>query len=148
MILFDLIHYYICQDHNPNANTHAAAQKTPFTTWKFCQKTQIWKPLFRAIQGIILIPLACWRFTGHIPIKDNHQNSRNRYTEFKIFHEKFIIVLWNLCIFMAFQLLILIPWMILKLTNIFNCIFMHHTRFHHCCFLGLPSFRFRRFYML
>ena len=42
-VLFDLNHYYIYKEHNPNAINHWAAQKTLAQTCKFYQKNSILK---------------------------------------------------------------------------------------------------------
>ena len=123
----------------PNANRHWSCASDHNQNLKFLPKVQNWKPLFRLIQGIIHIPLASWSFTDHIPIQNIHQKARNRYTELNIFHENFIIVFYNLCIFMTFQLLILVPGVILKLTHMFDWIFASHTRLCHNCFLGFTE---------
>ena len=139
MILFNLIHYYICKDHNPNQKTHAAAQKTPFTNWIFSLKTQNCKFTSRAIQGIITVSLASSSITERFPITNAHQNLRNRYTEFNMFHEKCTFVFWFAGILITFYSLIHIPYALLKLTHVFNYVFMPCTRLYHYWILGFTG---------
>ena len=137
---FDLMHSIQKPEYNPNANTRTAAQEGHSQTWKNCQKSQFWNHLYRLIQSTILVPLASLEITDHIPIKNLHQSSRNRYTELQIFHEKLIIVFSNLSIFIAFYSLIHVPYKILKLTNILNCLFMCCMQICHVWVLGFAEF--------
>ena len=125
---------------NPNQNTHWAAPKSHCRTWNFSLKPQLWKSPWRAIQGRICVSIACSKVIGHIPIKNNNQNARNWYTAFQIFHKKLIIVFSNLGIFITFYSWILIPHLILKLTNAFNCLFICYTRLCHVWVLGFAEF--------
>ena len=98
---FDLDHSYISTECNPSAHDPKMRIKLHYQTQFFWQKFQIWKPISRTIQGQIVVPLASLRIIERVPIKINHPNTQNWYTEVKLFSLFFIIVFWDLNIFIA-----------------------------------------------
>ena len=144
-VFLDLIYSIHKPERKPNALNHWSCAETTIKLEKFVKETEFWKLTCRVIQASKPIPLASSRIIGHIPIKNIHQDSRNRYTELEIFHEKCIIVFPYLDIFLAFFWYIHTNWLVLKLTMCFDWSFMHYTRFRHERILGFCKLQIRGF---
>ena len=98
----DLIDSYINKEHNPNAFTHAAAERPGNQTWKIWQETQFWKRHSKAIQVSKPIPLASSSIIGRIPITNLKDNLLKLCTEVPLLLLFCIIVSQHLGIFIAY----------------------------------------------
>ena len=113
--------------------------------WKFSLKLKYWKLVLRSIQASIFVLSASLSIPEGVPININHKSSKNWGTELKTFHGNSKIVFYILRVFMTFHWLILIPDMISKLTDTFNCIFVPYIWICHARILGLQVSGIRAF---
>ena len=129
-------HSYISTDANPIQKNQKAAPEIHYQVWVFWQIFKNWKLGSRAIQAKILVPLPSWGFKEGFQIKNINSNAFDRYTEINFFSNKCIFVFWFAGILMAFCLWIHTNYLILKLTTLFDWVFIYHTWICHCCLLG------------
>ena len=143
----DLIDSYISQEHNPNDDTHAAAQKLEKKNWKFCLKTQIWKHPYKAIQVSKPIPLASWRIIGHNWIIPQAPYSKKREVITEIGRKNSKTVFHYPCIFIIFCCYVYVYDEVCKLIIWFNWSFTHSRPRYHDRVLGFAGLEFRAFAM-
>ena len=146
--ILNLNHSYIYKQARPNAENLKAAHKLHYQTQFFWQKFQFWKPSSRAIQGKILISLACEGFIEGICIKNFKFSCPETWERSHLYTKKFIILHLDSCTFNNFWCLIHVHYKILKLTIQINCVFVRYTWFYHWCRLGFLEIQIRGFLIL
>ena len=109
---------------NPRAKKVPAAQEPDQQVCNFLKKVKYWKLGYRAIQGKISVPLACWDFKEGIGIKTISFNTKKRENDGVLYRKFSTFLHHDSCIFHNFLCLIYVQCLILKLTVWFDEVFV------------------------